>query len=67
MTTNEQKILAQDWPEASQFKKSIRLEFSIYMAVIIMILMVEIHHYLVDFPIGHCMLIYFQDYVELEY
>ncbi|MCP4706636.1 MAG: hypothetical protein GY865_18710, partial [candidate division Zixibacteria bacterium] len=39
MAINEQKIMAQDWPKASQFKKSIRLEFSLYMAIIILILM----------------------------
>ncbi len=39
MTIKEQKVLAQDWPEASQFKKSIRFEFSLYMAVIILVLM----------------------------
>lgn len=39
MTTNEQKVLAREWPEASQFKKSIRFEFSLYMAGIILVLM----------------------------
>ncbi|MGD9140070.1 MAG: SpoIIE family protein phosphatase [bacterium] len=40
MTDDKQSVLAGDaWPEPSEFKKSIRLEFTMYVSVIIVVLM----------------------------
>jgi serine phosphatase RsbU (regulator of sigma subunit)/uncharacterized protein (UPF0333 family) len=39
MMTSNQDNIAKNWPEASQFKKSIRLEFSLYISGIILTLM----------------------------
>jgi serine phosphatase RsbU (regulator of sigma subunit) len=39
MTTGKEDIIAQDWPQASQFKKSIRYEFARYISGIILGLM----------------------------
>ncbi len=39
MTSNEQKQIALKWPEPSQFRRSIRIEFSLYVSAIILTLM----------------------------
>jgi serine phosphatase RsbU (regulator of sigma subunit) len=39
MTTGKTSILSEDWPKASQFKKSIRFEFTAYVSGIILVLM----------------------------
>jgi serine phosphatase RsbU (regulator of sigma subunit) len=39
MSENESSITAADWPQASQFKKSIRYEFARYISVILLLLM----------------------------
>jgi serine phosphatase RsbU (regulator of sigma subunit)/uncharacterized protein (UPF0333 family) len=39
MNTNEQKQPVNDWPRAEQFRKSIRLEFSLYVSAVILLLM----------------------------
>jgi serine phosphatase RsbU (regulator of sigma subunit) len=39
MTSSKQSMLTSDWPEPSQFKKSIRLEFTLYVSGIILVLM----------------------------
>jgi serine phosphatase RsbU (regulator of sigma subunit) len=40
MTSGKSALLSSDWPEPSQFKRSIRLEFTLYVSVIILVLMV---------------------------
>lgn len=41
MTDDKQSVLGgEPWPEPSQFKKSIRLEFTMYVSIIIVVLMV---------------------------
>lgn len=39
MTSNEKNTLALNWPEAGQFRRSIRLEFSLYISGLILVLM----------------------------
>jgi serine phosphatase RsbU (regulator of sigma subunit) len=39
MSTTKKGLLSDDWPEPSQFKKSIRLEFTLYVSAIILVLM----------------------------
>ncbi len=39
MTTGNENNIARDWPEAKQYKRSIRLEFSFYVSAIVLILM----------------------------
>jgi serine phosphatase RsbU (regulator of sigma subunit) len=39
MSTDKNNMFSTDWPEASQFKKSIRLEFALYVSGIIFALM----------------------------
>jgi len=39
MTSSNNNDLPREWPQASQFKRSIRLEFSLYMSGIILVLM----------------------------
>jgi serine phosphatase RsbU (regulator of sigma subunit)/uncharacterized protein (UPF0333 family) len=39
MTSNEKNTLALNWPEAGQFRRSIRLEFSLYISGLIIVLM----------------------------
>ena len=39
MTTNEQTAINDDWPEASKYRRSIRLEFSLYVSGIILVMM----------------------------
>lgn len=39
MTSNKNNTLALTWPEASQFRRSIRLEFSLYISGLIVVLM----------------------------
>jgi len=39
MTSSKHSVLSSDWPEPSQFKKSIRLEFTLYVSGIMLVLM----------------------------
>ncbi len=39
MSTNDLKGTIANWPQAKQFRKSIRLEFSLYVSIIILLLM----------------------------
>ena len=39
MTTDKTPLMTTDWPEASQFRRSIRLEFALYVSGIILVLM----------------------------
>ena len=39
MTSSRHNILSSDWPEPSEFKKSIRLEFTLYVSGIMLVLM----------------------------
>jgi serine phosphatase RsbU (regulator of sigma subunit) len=39
MTSGKPNMLSSDWPEPSQFKRSIRLEFTLYVSGIILVLM----------------------------
>ena len=39
MTSSKHSMLSSDWPEPSQFKRSIRLEFTLYVSGIILVLM----------------------------
>jgi len=39
MSTNRKDDLAQEWPKPQQFKRSIRLEFSLYVSAILIVLM----------------------------
>jgi serine phosphatase RsbU (regulator of sigma subunit) len=39
MTSSERNVLSSDWPEPGQFKKSIRLEFTLYVSGIMLVLM----------------------------
>ena len=38
MTTVKNDNLAKEWPEARQYRRSIRLEFSLYISAIVLIL-----------------------------
>ncbi len=39
MTNNESSFMSKDWPEPGQFKRSIRLEFSLWVSVMMLIVM----------------------------
>ena len=39
MSPDSKDMLVKDWPEASQFKKSIRFEFALYVSGIMLVLM----------------------------
>ncbi len=39
MSTNDSNMSISDWPQAKQFRKSIRLEFSLYVSIVILLLM----------------------------
>ncbi|MDF1543584.1 MAG: PP2C family protein-serine/threonine phosphatase [bacterium] len=40
MSSNSSDVLQQEWPQSSEFKKSIRMEFSIYISSMIFLLMI---------------------------
>lgn len=48
MTSSNNSDLPREWPEASQFKRSIRLEFSLYMSGIILVLMLVTGYVITD-------------------
>jgi serine phosphatase RsbU (regulator of sigma subunit) len=48
VTLDSKNDWSQKWPEADQFKKSIRLEFSIYVSAIIIILMLATGYVITD-------------------
>ena len=39
MSSSKVDVLAKDWPKASDFKRSIRWEFALYVSAIIWLLM----------------------------
>ena len=48
MTSSKKSDLSHGWPEASQFKRSIKLEFSLYMSGIILALMLVTGYVITD-------------------
>ena len=48
MSTIEKKDILHDWPKATQFRQSIRFEFSLYMCGIILILMILTGYFITD-------------------
>jgi len=48
MNTNENKKSINDWPRAKQFRKSIRLEFSLYVSGMIILLMLVTGYVITD-------------------
>jgi len=48
MSKSETGQLAKDWPEANQFRRSIRLEFSIYISGLVLLLMAVTGYFFTD-------------------
>lgn len=48
MSRNSASQLAESWPEAGQFRRSIRLEFSLYVSSLIMLLMAVTGYFFTD-------------------
>ncbi len=48
MDSNDKSVLAHDWPEPKQFKRSIRVEFSLYISAIIFLLMIAAGYIMTD-------------------
>jgi len=48
MSTNDTSDLARDWPEPRNFRRSIRLEFSLYVSAIILLLMTVTGYVITD-------------------
>ena len=48
MTQNKDTSMARDWPKASHFNRSIKLEFSVFVSVLIILMMLAAGYFITD-------------------